>query len=164
MTSDELAAALEALPEEARAEAEREETARYFVFSVGEAAFALPPESIREIVSDLEVFPLPACPPYLAGLINCHGSPFYVLDLRVLFENERQSVSKFLVLNLADDDMALGCTDVLEIAEVPRSAVTGFADKDAESRFCSETIALSGRRIPVLSVELMKRQLESDLA
>lgn len=165
MTSDELVEALEDAPEDGieRGEAP-EEMERFFVFSVGESLFALPPEAIREIVTDLDVFPLPACPPYVSGLINCHGTPHTVFDLKVLFENERQQATKFLILNVENDDIALGCTEVVEIAELPLSAVSTFAEKDAESRFCSEMIDLAGRRVPVLSVGLVQRQLENDLA
>ncbi len=165
MTSDELTKALEDGPEEGVDKGEtRAETERFFIFSVGESRYALPPAAIHEIVADLEVFPLPACPPYVSGLINCHGKPHTVFDLKVLFENERQPTSKFLILNLEDDDAAFGCTEVIEIAEVPRSAVSAFSENDAESRFCSETISLEGRRIPVLSVGVIRRQLENDLA
>jgi chemotaxis signal transduction protein len=162
MTSDELIESLEEAPEEGvGAEEERES---FFIFDVGESRFALPPSAIREIVSELEVFPLPACPPYVAGLVNCHGTPHTVFDLRVLFESERQQASKFLVLSLGDDDVALGCTEVVEIAELPLSAISSFADKDEEARFCSRTISVSGRRIPVLSVDLIRQKLETDLA
>jgi chemotaxis signal transduction protein len=164
MTSDEAVEALEELPEEGRAAEEGEARERFFIFSVGESRFALPPTAIREIVSDLEVFPIPACPPYVAGLINCHGTPFAVLDLKVLLESERLAAAQFLVLNVEGDSLAFGCTDVDEIVELPLSCVTAFADKDAESRLCSSMLAVDGRRIPVLSVDRIRRQLESDLA
>jgi chemotaxis signal transduction protein len=164
MTSEQLVESLEGASEGDRSPDAREEMERFFIFEVGDSRFALPPSDIREIVSDLEVFPLPACPPYVSGLVNCHGAPCTVFDLKVLFENERQSPSKFLVLNAGGDSVALGCTEVVEIAELPRSAISSFSEKDAETRFCSRTIALEGRRIPVLSIDLLQRQLESDLA
>lgn len=159
MTSDELVESLEELPEQgAEPEGAQEPRESYFIFDVGESRFALPPSAIREIVSDLEVFPLPACPAYVSGLINCHGTPHTVFDLKVLFENERQVPTKFLVLNLDGDDAALGCTEVVEIAELPRSAVSAFAEKEAEARFCSATIRVEGRLIPVLSFGLIQRR------
>ena len=165
MTSDELIEALESAGEDGAGEARQgEETERYFIFTVGESYFALAPEQIREIVTDLEVFPLPACPPYVAGLVNCHGTPYTVFDLRVLFENERQQASKFLILKVEGDDVALGCTEVIEIAELPRSSVSSFEEKEVEARFCSATITLGERRVPVLAVGLIQRQLERDLA
>ncbi len=164
MTSDELVENLEALPEEGLAEdAGAEATERYFIFSVGESRYALLPSAIHEIVSDVEVFPIPACPPYVPGLINSHGTPHTVFDLRVLFENERQEATQFLVLNLENDDVAFGCTEVDEIAEVPLSAVSTFAEKDAAARFCTAMLEISGQRIPVLAVDHILRKLESDL-
>ena len=165
MTSDELVEALESAPDESLgAEALKEEVERFFVFSVGESKYALSPTAIHEIVTDLEVFPLPACPPYVSGLINCHGKPYTVFDLRVLFESERQAATQFLIMNLKDDDVAFGCTEVDEIAEVPVSDISTFADEDAESRFCTSLLNLEGRRVPVLSIALIQKQLETDLA
>lgn len=165
MNSDEIAEALEELPDDGLlAEAKDEETRRFFIFSVGESRFALPPEEIHEIVSDLEVFPVPACPPYVPGLVNCHGKPYTVFDLKVLFENERQAASQFLVLKLDGDDVAFGCTEVDEIAEIPLSSLSTFAEKDADARFFAAMIELPGSRIPVLSVAHILRTLENDLA
>jgi chemotaxis signal transduction protein len=164
MTSEELVLALEGPQNDEGAEAGEAGKGRFFIFSVGASRFALAPEAIREIISDLEIFPLPACPPYVSGLINCHGTPCTVFDLRVLFENERQKAAHFLILNLEDDDVALGCTDVDEIVELPLSQVSSFAEKDAEARFCELMLELEGERIPVLSIAHMQRQLESDLA
>ncbi len=137
---------------------------RFLVFSVGASSFALPPSSVREIVTGLDVFPVPSCPPYVPGLINCHGKPYTVLDLRVLFENERQTAGQFLVLNLGDDDVAFGCTEVEEIVEVPHSALSTFVAGDAAGRFCSSVLDLEGRRVPVLAVGNILKELEHDLA
>jgi purine-binding chemotaxis protein CheW len=165
MTSDEIVESLEELPEETQEleAAAKEDCERFFIFSVGDSQFALPPSAIREIVSDLEVFPLPNCPPYIPGLINCHGTPHTVFDLRVLFESERQQAQQFLILNVADDCVAFGCTEVVEIAEIPKSQISTFSEKDTEARFCASLFNFSGRRILVLSVEHILGKLENDL-
>jgi len=165
MDSDELVETLEAMPADDRdGAAADEEKVRYFIFTVCGASYALPPSAIKEIASDLEVFPVPACPPYVPGLVNCHGVPHTVFDLRVLFESERHRAETFLVLNLDSDDVAFGCTEVDEIAEFPVSCLSTFAARDSEARYFAAMIELPGRRIPVLSVERILQTLENDLA
>ncbi|HAP44347.1 MAG: hypothetical protein A2087_12635 [Spirochaetes bacterium GWD1_61_31] len=164
MKSTEIIDALEAVDDDGDlGQTQAAATSRLFVFSVGELLFALPPEVIREIVAGLEVYPLPACPPYVPGLINSHGEPHTVFDLRVLFENERQAVDKFLVLKLDDDSVAFGCSDVNEIVEVKLSEISTFADTEAEGRFCSALFQLDGRQVMILSVSHVLAQLEHDL-
>lgn len=163
MRSDEVLEALEAADDQDEVAGGELRTSRFFIFAVGELQFALPPEAVHEIVSGLEVYPLPACPPYIPGLINSHGTPQTVFDLRVLFANERQDFDKFLVLKLPDDNVAFGCTDVVEIVEVPFDDISLFAEQSAESRFCSALFYYEERRIPVLSVSHILQQLEQDL-
>ena len=167
MTSEELAADLErrsGVVDDKPAAGISEPRERFLIFAMGESSFALPPSSVREIVPGLAVFPLPGCPAYVPGLVNCHGKPYTVIDLRVLFENERQAAEQFLVLNLDDDDVALGCTEVEEIIEVAHSALSSFAANDAAGRFCSAMLEHADRRIPVLAVAQILKELEHDLA
>ncbi len=164
MTSDEIIETLESLPEvEEEALAQKEEGERFFIFSAGDSRFALRPSEIHEIVSDLDIFPLPNCPPYIPGLINCHGHPYTVFDLRVLFESERAQASQFLILKVEGDHVALGCTEVDEIAEIPLSAISSFSEKDAEARFCSALFNFEQGRVLVLSIKHILAKLENDL-
>ncbi|MBU0936007.1 MAG: chemotaxis protein CheW [Spirochaetes bacterium] len=136
---------------------------RFFVFSVGDLLFALPPEAVHEIIAGLEVYPLPSCPPYIPGLVNCHGQPYTAFDLRVLFENERQPAAMFLVLKLEQDNVAIGCTEVNEIVDLPASSVSTFAAADADGRFCLAMFDHGGQRVLVLSIPQLLAQLEQDL-
>lgn len=167
MTSEELEADLErrsgAVEDEQPAGA-AEPRERFLIFAAGESSFALPPSGVREIVPGLTVFPVPGCPAYVPGLVNCHGKPYAVIDLRVLFENERQSADQFLVLNLENDDVVLGCTEVEEIVDVALDSLSSFAANDAAGRFCSAMLERGDRRIPVLAIAQILKELEHDLA
>ncbi len=167
MTSEELESDLErraGVIEDVQQDSALEQRERFLVFAVGTTSFALSPAAVREIVPGLTVFPIPGCPAYIPGLVNCHGKPYTVIDLRVLFENERQIVDQFLVLNLENDDVALGCTEVEEIVEVAQSALSSFAANDAAGRFCSAMLEHGDRRIPVLAIAQILKELEHDLA
>lgn len=167
MTSEELAAELEHrsdVAEETQVASTTLLRERFLVFSVGENSFAVSPSSIREIVPDLKVFPVPGCPAYVPGLVNCHGKPYTVIDLRVLFENERQTANQFLVMNLENDDVALGCTEVEEIVEVEHAALSSFVANDVAGHYCSAMLEYGDLRIPVLAIGQILKELEHDLA
>lgn len=52
------------------------------VFELGQRRYALPAHGVRRVLPALDVAPLPAAPPVVAGLVNLHGSPVPVIDLR----------------------------------------------------------------------------------
>lgn len=164
LDSDELVEELESLdPADRDQDRETEETGRYFIFSVKDSWYALDPSDVHEIVVDLEIFGLPACPPYVSGLINSHGLPYAVIDLHVLFESERHPAVKFLILNRADDAVAFGCTDVVEICEIPLSAVSAFSGSDQESGFCRSSFFFKEHRVLVISIDAVMGKLAHDL-
>lgn len=163
MNSDELLEAIEDLDDEGIV-AEETQKKRYFIFRVGKMEFALFPESIKEIMTDLTIYPVPACPRYISGLINCHGQPYTVFDLAILLLSEELPVRQFLVLEIDKDHLAFACTEVIEITEIPVASVTMFSEKDPNTRFFDSLIDLPERKIPVLSVRSILSALEQELA
>ena len=164
MTTNEFSAALEQRPvTPLNSDSHVEETRPFFIFTLGDSKYALSPSAIQEIIPDLEIYPLPGCPPYVPGLINCHGTPFTVFDLRVLFEKQRQMAQQFLILKLDQDNVAFGCTEVNEIIDVPLSEISTFLEKNQDSEYCSGVFIYRGQRVLILEVESILKKLERDL-
>jgi chemotaxis signal transduction protein len=134
MTNERLTAALAS---GAAGDAAAKETAklRLFVFTIDGKAYAASPGEIREIILGGEVHPLPFCPAYITGLINAHGEPHTVIDLKILFDNQMQKPDKFLILNRGDDQAAFAITEVEEIVAIDASAVVAFPESDERGRF-----------------------------
>jgi chemotaxis signal transduction protein len=163
--SERILSELESLPPDGAAQGTDEVPKdRLFIFSVEDALFALPPETVREIIADLDIFPLPCCPPYVSGLINSHGLPYAAIDLRVLFESERHHAVKFLVLNRPGDAVAFGCTDVVEIAEIPSADISRFTQAEEETRYCSASFMYKGRRVMIIQPDSIMDKLAHDIA
>ncbi len=95
---------------------------RFFVFQIEKQLFAFEAHNVREVIIDHEVYYLPFVPDYILGLINRHGSPYTVVDLKMLLENKRFKGNKFIVMNIEDDNLIFIITDILDIIDV--------ADKD----------------------------------
>jgi chemotaxis signal transduction protein len=164
MNSDEIVEELESLDaEEVKQETVAERTERFFVFAIGESLFAVRPSEVHELVAGVEVYKIPCCPAYVAGLINSHGAPFTVIDLKILLENERQDATMFLVLNRKDDSVAFACTDASEICDIPESAISAFPADNPDAPFYESRFTLGEKQVFLLSVNGILRKLSNDL-
>ena len=98
----------------------------WLVFSVGEKKYALLASSVREILRDVPVFPLPFVPEYINGILNRYGEPYAVVDPLPLLTGEAQKSKLFIVLH-GKDHLCLKISEVLEF----------FTTKDEEIKFFS---------------------------
>ncbi|WP_085315935.1 chemotaxis protein CheW [Derxia lacustris] len=68
------------------APAEAPPTAQYLRFALGREHFALPIESVREILELAELTPVPLMPAFLRGVMNLRGVVVPVIDLASRFD------------------------------------------------------------------------------
>jgi len=61
------------------------QTRQYLTFGIARECFALPIESVREILDLQPVSRLPQAPPYVLGLTDVRGAGLMVFDLRLKF-------------------------------------------------------------------------------
>ena len=61
------------------------QTSQYLTFGIARECFALPIESVREILDLQPISRLPQAPPYVLGLTDVRGAGLIVLDLRFRF-------------------------------------------------------------------------------
>lgn len=98
----------------------------HLVFRVGEAAYAIPVQSIREIVRVDRIFPIPAAPRFVRGLIDLRGRGIVLLDLRSrlglpsLPTSDRMVV---IVLECGPRPSGLVVDAVVEVSEIDPATV-----------------------------------------
>lgn len=115
-------------------------TAQYVTLGIDDDVFAVPVESVKEILEAGAVSRLPNAPPYLLGMIDVRGLGHPVVDLRIrlgLPPAERTDATRIVILNdLARSGSAgvgLLAERVFEVAEFdegslePPPAVVGAA-------------------------------------
>lgn len=97
--------------------------------AVGREHFALPLESLAEILKVSEITPLPLSPPYLVGVINVHGNLASVLSLgRILGLEDTREEGLLLILTPDHGGIALhvdtttGFTSYVALEDVARDA------------------------------------------
>ena len=60
-------------------------TSHYLIFTLDDQRYALPLESVLEVIRAVKLTPLPDAPPNLMGLLNLRGRIVPVLDIRRRF-------------------------------------------------------------------------------
>ena len=81
-------------------------------FTVGGLKCALPLADVQEIAAMVSVTPLPGARPHLLGVIDYHGTPCGVLDVRHLLNLPGapiQPEQHLVVLRLGDELLAIPC-------------------------------------------------------
>jgi CheY-like chemotaxis protein len=112
--------------ESARAEARAGNVAALFV-SVGSVELGLPLESVRNVLHQTAMKPLPLGPSYLSQMFELHGEPVAVLDLarRLGVEHVQPVVERKLVVVQPDGvRLALCVDDVRDPEELAAGDVT----------------------------------------
>lgn len=93
-------------------------------FFLGDQAFGLEVEQVREVVRYTRITPVPLAPPLIRGLINLRGEIIPVVDLRrrLGFEVLEPSERSFLVVAVGEGgQLALLVDDVGEVIDVESS-------------------------------------------
>jgi purine-binding chemotaxis protein CheW len=120
----------------------------WLIFSVNTSKYALPSSSIREIVTDEKVFPLPFVPDFVSGLINLHGEPYTVIDPAVIFGEKAQETTLYLILNDTDQN-CLRITDIYEFVNISKDEMATFNGLIENSLFMG-SLKINGEEVSVL--------------
>lgn len=92
----------------------------YLIFSSGGEKYAVESSSVKEIVRNNTIYPVPFAPAYVKGIINWYSSPVAAVDWSMFLGQEEQTGRKetiFLVLNKDYDDIALLVGNVEEFKD-----------------------------------------------
>ncbi|HEX9021837.1 MAG TPA: chemotaxis protein CheW [Nitrospirota bacterium] len=137
-----------------------EEEMRVCLFSMGEESYAIPVESMAEIIIPQKIFTVPTTPAHVLGVINLRGNIIPIVDIRPLLSAPQSSAAGQIAL-LKHGAMAIGIIvdSVSEVAGVPVSSVQAIpADSHAEpgrdvSRFLKGIIQREAGVAALLDIE-----------
>lgn len=107
-----------------------DDEAQFVTLGIEHETFAVPVDTVREIVEMRPMFRIPEAPPHVAGLIDIRGQAVPVIDLRVklgLPAIAPTDATRILVLDvpMRGRRLALGliADRVFEVAGIQRSAI-----------------------------------------
>ena len=137
------------------------------IFTIGNAAdgpnlYAIPAESVKEILREATVFPLPFVPPYVNGVLNRYGDPYVVIDSAVLDGKSPQNSKLFIVLN-DESHSCLRVTDVKEFYSAAEESIAHFSEEGI-SDFYDGTITVEGQKVFVLNIQAIIEKVGKGIA
>jgi purine-binding chemotaxis protein CheW len=144
-----------------------EEEIRVCLFSMGEDLYAVPVEMLTEIIISQKIFPVPATPPHVLGVINLRGNIVPIVDIRSALSLPRQSTPGQIAI-IKQDAVIIGIVvdNVSEVVAVPLTKVlaipadaSGQADK-GRSRFLKSIIQRDGGVAALLDVKRILEEIE----
>ena len=144
-----------------------EKKATWLIFTIGEQTdgknlYAIPAESVKEILRDATVFPLPFLPPYVNGVLNRYGDPYVVVDSAVLEGKEAQKSFLFIVIN-DESHTCLRITDVKDFYTATEKDVSRFSEAEL-SDFYEGVLSVNGKEVYVLKVQAIIEKVGKEIA
>lgn len=134
----------------------------WLVFSVNDETYAIEAPVAKEILKNMDIYPLPFVPDFIKGVLNRHGDPYTVVDLAAFLGKEQQTSSLFIVLNLTDNQFCVQITDILDFHTAPETSVIKIADIQ-DAPFYSGTIEYKGKNIPIIQLDKIYEKIRADL-
>lgn len=139
----------------------------WLIFTIGNQAdgknlYAIPADSVKEILRDATVFPLPFVPPYVNGVLNRYGDPYVVIDSAVLEGKEAQQSMLFIVLN-DESHTCLRITDVRDFFTVSEKDVIHFSEEEL-SDYYEGTLKVKNQEVFVLKVQAIIEKVKKEIA
>jgi purine-binding chemotaxis protein CheW len=101
------------------------------VFTLDGQRYALALSSVSRVLPMVAIAPLPGGPPMLLGVIDLHGQPLPVVDLRARWgcrPAEAGVDARLVVARTTRRQIALPVDQVLEIAHLDRQAIASSTD------------------------------------
>lgn len=139
----------------------------WLIFTIGNQAdgknlYAIPADSVKEILRDATVFPLPFVPPYVNGVLNRYGDPYVVIDSAVLEGKEAQQSMLFIVLN-DESHTCLRITDVRDFFTASEKDVIHFSEEEL-SDYYEGTLKVNNQEVFVLKVQAIIEKVKKEIA
>jgi len=132
------------------------------VFLIDGRAFAFDSDEVKEVVIIGDLYFIPFVPPYVAGLINRHGEPHTVLDLKVIMENEKLSATKALIMHQGNDQIAFLITDIEKIISIPEHEVRDIPAAEGTAIFRG-SFTYGGNEVFIINAQDIYDRLRLDI-
>lgn len=144
-----------------------EEEFRVCLFSLGEDLYAVPVETLTEIIISQKIFPVPTTPPHVLGVINLRGNIVPIVDIRSALSLPRQSTpGQIAIIKQGAVIIGIVVDNVSEVVGVPLTKVLdipadagGQADK-GRSRFLKSMIQREGGVAALLDVKRILEEIK----
>jgi chemotaxis signal transduction protein len=144
-----------------------EEELRVCLFSMGADLFAVPVDTLTEIIISQKIFPVPTTPPHVLGVINLRGNIVPIVDIRTALSLPRNSnPSQIAIIRQGALIIGIVVDTVSEVVSVPVNKIlaipaeaVGQAGK-GRSRFLKSIIQREGSVAALLDVQRILEEIK----
>ena len=141
----------------------QEDLVKFVVFEIDNIQFALPGDVVQEIILDREIYYLPFTPPYIRGLINRHGEPYTVIDVKILFKKEKLEASKFIIIRDKVDKLSLLITEITKIINVHKNEIKNITSKNENRDYFTSSVTIEESEILVIDISRIMKKISNDI-
>ncbi|MDO4507542.1 MAG: chemotaxis protein CheW [Spirochaetales bacterium] len=140
---------------------ESNELKTWLVFKVQDGTYAIDSGSVREVLKNNEVFPMPFTPSYIKGVLNFYGKPYAVVDFMMIQNMQKTNTQLFLVLNNSAD-IALQIDDIIDFYTSEDVEEQQILDK-SDTELFSQTISIGKVIAPVVDVQSISNKVKAEI-
>lgn len=140
---------------------ESNELKTWLVFKVQDGTYAIDSGSVREVLRNNEVFPMPFTPSYIKGVLNFYGKPYAVVDFMMIQNMQKTNTQLFLVLNNSAD-IALQIDDIIDFYTSEDVEEQQILDK-SDTELFSQTISIGKVIAPVVDVQSISNKVKAEI-
>ena len=136
----------------------------YLIFRSGGEKYAVESSSVKEIVRNNTIYPVPFAPAYIRGIINCYSSPVAAVDWSLFLDKASTKGRKetiFLVLKDCEDTALL--VDFIEEFKYTQEVTKQIFPQSEEHGCFSGTISWDGNIVPLLDLQAAVTKIRGDL-
>lgn len=81
---------------------EKENGARFLVFSLCEEEYAVPLLKVKEVIALTDITPIPYTPAHFKGIMNLRGQVISIIDLRLRFKMSKNDITQETAIIILD--------------------------------------------------------------
>ncbi len=107
---------------------------RYLIFEISGSLYGTPLLSVREVIEQQDIKPVPYAPSYFIGIMNLRGKVVSVIDLRKKFkvdETSERDNTYIMILDLDDTSIGVMIDKVISVQELNVDDVSFLPTVDA---------------------------------
>lgn len=124
-------------------------------FNLGEQLYALPIADVVEVAAMVECVAMPDARPEVLGVVNRHGQPLLLLDLRLIFKQPAEPVTSATVFIVAGQgERRIGLV-VDEIHQVDYADARQLSQISAPAQYIHGIINHRAALIPIIALDAL---------
>lgn len=135
----------------------------FLTFNLDTQFYGLLVEDVIEVAAMVERMPVPDSPPEVLGIINRHGTPLLLIDLRMIFNQKAQPITSatlFVVTGRGQEQLGLVVDEVHQVEYVDKPQ---FQELSTSGKYIRGIISYRSQLIPVVSLAALLESFMSRL-